>query len=256
MEYRYTQERENYAVYAAGGVFYSVPGHTAFPVRLASEIYRRCIAIRTSWEVSDRAVVYDPCCGGAYHLSTLAYFNWDNIKRIYGSDTDEDAIAVATRNLSLLSGAGLARRIQELSNLHQQFGKESHAVALQNALALQRRASELSRHHKIDTHLFRADATDRHAIAAQLADTKVDVVFTDIPYGHWSSWHSGTQALIQAADPVVQLLETLLPILAPKAVVAVAAAKKDKIAHECYRRLEKFNVGKRQIVLLQPNCRT
>jgi tRNA G10 N-methylase Trm11 len=256
MEYKYTPERENYEMYAAGGVFYSAPGHTAFPVRLASEIIRRCMAIRAGWGASGRAIIYDPCCGGAYHLATLTYLNWDRVERIYCSDMDDDALSVATRNLSLLSAAGLDRRMAEIVSLHQQFGKASHAATLQHALVLKQRLSEFSKDHQIEAKVFQADATDSHGIEAQLAEMKVDVVFTDIPYGQQSTWHSDTLALTQAADPVYQLLESLLHILAPTAVVAVAAAKKDKITHARYKRLEKISAGRRQIAILQPQFGT
>lgn len=253
MEYQYTPAGENYEMYAAGGVFYSAPGLTAFPVRLAVEIFRRCLALRAAWGTSDPAVVYDPCCGGAYHLATMAYFNWDNIARIDCSDVDVDALSVAKRNLSLLTLSGLENRIEELSSLHQQFGKESHAAALQNALVLKRQLAEFSMTHHVATQLFRADATDSHSIAARMAGAKVDVVFTDIPYGQWSNWSTDTLGLTKEPGPIHQLLESLQPFLAAKAVVAVAAAKKDKVDHERYRRLQKFNVGKRQVVILMEN---
>jgi len=255
MDYKYTPERENYALYAAGGVFYAAPGHTAYPVRLAVETFRRCLAWRgravTAGRTGNRAVVYDPCCGGAYALATLAWFDWAHIDRIYASDLDPDALGVAARNLSLLTPEGMARRIAELSDLHRQYGKESHAVALQHALTLQARLGDLVQDHPIETDLFCADATDGAAVAAGLAGAKVDMVLADVPYGQVAHWHGGTAALAQGADPVGGLLSALLPILAEGAVVAIAAGKGDKIRHERYRRLERFTVGKRQMVLLQ-----
>jgi 23S rRNA (guanine2535-N1)-methyltransferase len=41
MEYRYTAERQNYEDFASGRVLYNQKGTTAFPVRLASELYQR-----------------------------------------------------------------------------------------------------------------------------------------------------------------------------------------------------------------------
>ncbi len=253
MEYKFTPDRENYEMYASGGVLYSAPGHTAFPVRLATEIFRRCLALRAHQGESDRCVLYDPCCGSAYQLTTMAYFNWHSIERIIGSDIDADALSVAARNLSLLDLNGLDRRINEISTLYQQFGKASHSIALKNALELKQRLSELIASHKIDTQLFRADVTDRQAVSAELAEAPVDVVMADIPYGQHSNWDAATAALVSATDPVHQLLESLLPVMRPNAVVAVAAAKKDKIRHEQYQKLERFTVGKRQIVILRPN---
>ena len=251
MEYKYTPERENYALYAAGGVFYAAPGHSAFPVRLAVETFRRCLHWRSKAGASGPVTVYDPCCGGAYHLATLPWFDWPSIARIYASDLDADAVGVAARNLSLLTLEGMERRIAELTHLHQEYGKDSHALALQHALTLQERLSVLVQGHAIPTHLFCADATEGQAVAAGLAGAKADVVLTDIPYGQVSRWHSGTAALAQGAEPVGGLLESLLPVLAERAVVAVAAGKGDKIRHAAYRRLERFTVGKRQVTLLQ-----
>ncbi len=250
MEYKYTAKPENYAMYAAGGVFYGAPGHPAFPVRLAGEIFRRCLAIRARSGACARAVLYDPCCGGAYHLATLAFFNWEQIERIECSDVSGEALSIAARNLALLSPVGMEKRIAELSGLHRQFGKESHATALPQAATLLARLAPWVEQHPIDTRLFCADATDAAAMAAGLCGTKVDLVFTDIPYGQASQWRFAAPPA-EGGEPVGRLLDALLPVLAPHAVVAIAAGKHDKIRHAAYRRLERFTVGKRQIVILQ-----
>jgi hypothetical protein len=252
MEYQYTPAGENYEMYAAGGVFYSAPGLTAFPVRLAVEIFRRCLAIRAGWGASNPAVVYDPCCGGAYHLATMAYFNWDRIACIHCSDIDEDALGVAARNLSLLTMDGMDKRIAELASLHQQYGKASHLASLQHATGLRQDLAQATQRHALATHVFRADATDAAAISVVLSETKIDIVLTDIPYGRWSTWAAGTRALANGADPAHQLLESLLPILSINAVIAIAAPKKDKISHAYCKRLVRLQVGMRQIVILQP----
>jgi 23S rRNA (guanine2535-N1)-methyltransferase len=252
MDYKYTQAHESYEMYAAGGVFYSAPGLTAFPVRLAVEIFRRCQAIRAAQGAHNPAVVYDPCCGGAYHLATMAYFNWDQIAGIYASDIDEDAVGVAARNLSLLTLDGMDRRIADLTGLYQQHGKASHEAALKHAEQLRQHLAEAVRHHPLAPQLFRADATDTAAIAAALPGIKVDVVLTDIPYGRLAAWGAGSLAFSQGSDPAHELLESLLPVLTSTSVLAVAAAKKDKIGHTCYSRLARLQVGARQIVILQP----
>ena len=46
MQYLYATERPDYSDLASGRVFYSLPGHPAFPIRLASEIFQRCLAFR------------------------------------------------------------------------------------------------------------------------------------------------------------------------------------------------------------------
>jgi hypothetical protein len=221
-------------------------------VRLAIEIFGRCQVHRTAAGAAGRALLYDPCCGSAYHLSTLAWFVWDQIESIHASDLDADALSIAARNLSLLTLEGLDPRIAELTALHVQFGKPSHTASLQHALALRTRLEELSQNHPMSAHLFSADATNPSAVQMGLAGVKADVVLTDIPYGQLSDWQPATEALAAGNPPVHSLLAALLPVLAPNAVVAVAAGKHDKIAHESYRRLERFNAGKRQVVILRP----
>jgi 23S rRNA (guanine2535-N1)-methyltransferase len=252
MDYKYTQAHESYEMYAGGGVFYSAPGLTAFPVRLAVEIFRRCQAIRAAQGAHGPAVVYDPCCGGAYHLATMAFFNWNQIAGIYGSDIDDDALGIAARNLSLLTLDGMDRRIADLTGLYQQHGKASHEAALQHAQQLRQRLAEAVRHHPLATQLFGADATDAAAIAAALPNVKINVVLTDIPYGRLAGWGAGSLALMRGGDPIHHLLESLLPVLSDNSVLAVAAAKKDKIVHACYERLTRMQVGARQIVIMRP----
>jgi len=60
MEYKFATDRANYADLASGHVFYSLPGHPAFPVRLASEIYQRCLALRG--QGPSPCTIFDPCC--------------------------------------------------------------------------------------------------------------------------------------------------------------------------------------------------
>lgn len=251
MEYKFTSERENYEVYASGSVLVAAPGHPAFPVRLANEIFRRCLAYRQTWGANGRCVLYDPCCGGAYHLTTITYFNWPYIEGIYASDIDPDALSIAARNLSLLEPTGLDQRIAELSDMAVAYGKESHTTALTNAALLKAQLMDLRGAHPIPTQLFHADATDKQALATALTHIRIDIVITDIPYGQQTEWDT-KMSPDKATNPLMRMLDALLPRLNANAVVAVAAAKRDTIRHEHYQRLEKFNVGKRQIALLRP----
>lgn len=252
MQYKFTQGRENYEMYAGGGVIYAQAGHTAFPIRLANEVFRRCVAFRESQGAAERCVLYDPCCGSGYLLTTLAYFNWDSIARIIASDINADAVALAERNLSLLRPHGLERRIDELAEMHTRFGKESHALALQHARQLHRQLTAFLRHHHIPTDVFHADGTDAAQVDSALNGTSPDVVIADIPYGWHEKWSAESRALAENADPVDAMLESLLPVLAAKAVIAIASDKTVKVHHPRFRRLNKFKVGKRQLVILTP----
>jgi len=103
MQYQYAKERLDYSDLSSGRVFYSLPGHPAFPVRLSSEIFQHCMAIReTAYKVSKPCVLYDPCCGAGYSLSVLGYLHGEKIQQLIGSDVDEKAVAVAKQNLGLL----------------------------------------------------------------------------------------------------------------------------------------------------------
>src|SRR5512145_486888 len=131
MQYKYVKEQLDYSDFSSGRVFYSLAGHPAFPVRLASEIFQRCVAQRERmYQVSTPCTLYDPCCGAAYHLSVLAYLHREHIREVIASDLDEKAIALAERNLGLLHLDGLDKRILELSNMLEKYGKDSHREAL------------------------------------------------------------------------------------------------------------------------------
>src|SRR5215208_6675514 len=112
MPYKYVKEQLDYSDLASGRVFYSLPGHPAFPIRLASEILQRCVAQReVIYKISTPCTLYDPCCGAAYHLSVLGYLHRDAIREVIASDVDEKAVALAERNLNLLNANGLGKRI-------------------------------------------------------------------------------------------------------------------------------------------------
>src|SRR5215211_5646025 len=131
MQYKYETEPQDYSDLASGRVLYSVSGHPAFPVRLASEIFQRCIAQReTIYQTSTPCTLYDPCCGAAYHLSVLGYLHGKHIREIIASDIDDKAVDLARRNLGLLSVAGLDQRIHEITTMIEQYDKDSHRDAL------------------------------------------------------------------------------------------------------------------------------
>jgi hypothetical protein len=252
MPYRFATERQDYSDYSSGRIFYSLPGHPAFPVRLASELFQRCVAVRETQGATGPCVLYDPCCGAAYHLSTLAYLHWPAIGRIIASDVDEEVLSVARRNLGLLTLAGLDARIAEISGMLAEHGKASHAAALESARRLRHRLVALSETHPIEVRLFAADATDRRAIAGKLAGIHVDVVIADVPYGWHSSWQVAGPSQLVGLSPVGQMLEALWPVLSRRSVVAIAADKGQQVSHDAYRRVDRFQIGKRRMVLLQP----
>jgi 23S rRNA (guanine2535-N1)-methyltransferase len=251
MAYRFATESRDYTDYASGGVLYNAPGHPAFPVRLTSEIFQRCDSVRAAAGATGRSVIYDPVCGAAYHLSTLAYLHWDRIGEIVASDVDAEILTTAERNLSLLTVAGLDRRIREIEEMLAAYAKPSHAEALASAQRLRQRLLAFTQDREIPTHLFQADATDPAALRSGLGDARVDIVISDIPYGQHTAWRSTDPSDPIPTRPVWSMLEALRSCLATGAVVAIAADKGQKIEHAAYKRASRFQVGKRQVVLLQ-----
>lgn len=251
MQYKFAQ-KQDYSIYASGGVFYSLPGHPALPIRLASEIFQRCRAIQKAEGFTKPSVLYDPCCGGAYHLSVLAYLHWGAVKRIIGSDVDAEILQVAERNLGLLTPGGLGERIAELSNLAERYEKPSHKAALQHAHELRKQVIEFVKKHSIQTELFRINATDKRVISARLNKESVDIVISDVPYGEQTVWKPLPSSSMTSESQIEKMLEALLSVITARAVVAIIADKKQQIGHDKYQRMERFQVGKRQVMLLQP----
>jgi hypothetical protein len=251
MPYKYATERENYGDYASGAVFYGLSGTPTFPVRLASEILQRCIAILKTDGKSGPFTVYDPCCGSAYLLSTLAYRHWKEIKALAGSDIDERALSLAEANLSLLTTEGLERRLAQIEQMWADYGKRSHQEALESAKRLKVQLRDHLTSHAIETRVFRADVTDVHALIDGLQGQPIDIVLTDIPYGQHSAWQ------VAHADPAWHMLDALRSVIPSTAVLSIASDKAQGIAHQDYRRVERFRLGKRQVTILRPDpvCR-
>lgn len=244
MPYKFATSQQDYANFASGRVFYNLPGYPAFPIRPLSEIFQRALAHLPS---SEQLTLYDPCCGAAYHLAVLGYLHGQHLQTIIASDIDNTAVTTAARNLALLTTAGLQNRISAIEQMLSDYGKQSHREALASAHQLQQ---ILIRYPPIETAIFTADAFDTAAMQAGLNSRIPDLIFADVPYGQHSVWHNTRPHI----PPLQQLLTALAPLTAAHTMVTIAADKGQKIAHEHYQRLEKFNIGKRQIALLRKNA--
>ncbi len=242
MQYKFVVHDADYSDFASGRVFHSRAGHPAFPVRLGSEILQRCMAICATNGGLAPYVLYDPCCGAAYHLSVLSYLHREMLREVIGSEIDENAVILAAQNLSLLRPDGLDGRIAQLEALWAQYGKPSHSEALVSARRLR---EQIDRFAPLNTHAFCASALDADALLTGLRESKADIVFTDIPYGQHSQWQGAGDAPVQA------MLTALIPTLSPCAVVAIAADKQQKITHTQYQRVQHFQIGKRRITILK-----
>ncbi len=127
------------------------------------------------------------------------------------------------------------------------YDKKSHKGALESLTRMQEQVNRLTAVRPVQTRVFQANATDPASLREGLQDTFIDVVITDIPYGQHSRWEH-----TKAPEPAWAMLEVLLEFLSPGSMVAVAHDKQQKISHERYKRLEKFQLGKRQIIILKP----
>lgn len=242
MIYKFATEKENYEDLASGRVLYNAPGATAFPVRLASELFQRAreLAVRQTGKTA--LTVYDPCCGSGYLLTVLGILHGGHVERLVGSDVDGRMLEIARKNLSLLEPAGMDRRLAELQALYEQYGKASHAGALESARRLRQRIAR--RGSAIPVSLFQADAT-----RPRMPDGPpggIDLVMADVPYGQVAQWAGG------ADEPIALLLEHLLPWLHPASLAVIIADKKQRVEHAAYRRAARLKAGKRQAVFLAP----
>lgn len=225
MEYKYA-ENCNYEDFASGRVLYNTNGIPNFPVRLANEIYRRCLEYSSKKE---NICLYDCCCGGGYFITVLGLLNQQSISKIIASDIDYKMLEIAKLNLSLLSKKGIKRRIDEINSLYKQFNKVSHRDAGESAIKL----SNLIQ-NEINVQLFQADAFRDIEM-----DIKPDIIITDVPYGNLVNWQGGT-------DEVSCLMESLTKICSNETVIAISMNKNQKISSKRFKRLEKQNVGKRK----------
>jgi hypothetical protein len=261
--YKFALHPSDYSDLSAGRVLYSQPGLTAFPVRLASEIFQRCQAIRARMGFTGRVSIYDPCCGGAYLLTILGFLNGSEISAVSASDISAEALDLASRNLSLLSLVGLDRRMDEINHYIQAYGKASHQAALESAVRLRSTLSHALAGRPLPTRLFQADASNSQAMRQGLAGQPMDLVITDIPYGWKSVWsfdekpYEGARPLqdsghdpSQESSNVARLLDALHTLLPARCLLVIASDKQQKVAHSDYRRLDKFQVGKRQVTIL------
>ena len=247
MTYHFTPSNVDYSVFSPGGVLYSLPGHPAFPVRLASEIFQVSASYLSSAGHSAPYQLYDPCCGGAYHLTILGFIHLGAFRSIFASDINPDAVSLAARNLSLLTPAGLEQRRAQIEQLLNQYGKASHREALRHARMLADLLDENPQPPVLNA--FQANAFETGEILRQLNGMQPDLVITDIPYGNQSAWAEAISSP-ESNPPTWRMLEALHQVLSPQSVVSVASDKSQKIAHPGFRQLRRMKIGHRQIVFL------
>ncbi|HPV01861.1 MAG TPA: hypothetical protein PK127_05240, partial [Clostridiales bacterium] len=237
MEYKYSKD-DNFEDFACGRVLYHRSGMPCFPVRLADEIFKRCMGYLGK---QNDIVFFDPCCGGGYMATVLGLLNPEAIRKFVCSDIDEEAVGLARSNLSLLTMDGLLRRREQIAGMLGTFGKQSHRDALKSADRFIRIVQD--RPFVPEIKCFTADALDKTAFCG--SDFIADIVIADVPYGNLSTW-SG-----EKADAVDLLLDSIKCVVYGNSVTAVVCDKSQKVRNSSYKRLERFKAGKRVVEVLK-----
>jgi hypothetical protein len=183
-------------------------------------------------------------------LATIAYRHWANLRRVTGSDFDEEVLLIAERNLSLLTRGGLNAKIEFLRAAQDRERRPSRDAALRNVQLCLDRLETLEEMHSVEYSLFHADAGSPLEVAAGMMDSKADIVMTDIPYSGLSNWKGSLGKLQSRPAALNSLMESIRPILAPNAIVAIISPKADDVSHPAFCRHRKLKLGKRSVTFL------
>ncbi|WP_308796535.1 hypothetical protein [Agromyces silvae] len=235
MAYRHALTRESYAD-LSGGVLHSAPGFPAFPVRLASEMFQRALALAPS----STAQVWDPCCGSGHLLTTLVLLHRRDITGVLGTDLDPAALRLARKNLDLLSEHGMDVRSDELRARAERLGKPAYLDA---AAAAQRLARGLARRGgALPYGVARADVFNPDQLRRALDGRRPNLVITDVPYGEQTSW-----AGPDGAAGIDGMLRALEEVLDDDVVIAVATRGRKAGLAGVRRPIASFKIGTRVV---------
>lgn len=236
MEYKY-YKNQSFEFLSPGSVLYGQYGIPNFPVKLAYEIFNRATHYL---DTKKNLTLYDPCCGGAYMLTTIALLQQSLISSIYASDINVDVLKTATNNLSLLTNQGLQQRKKEVTSLFQKYSKESHL----RSLSLFDHFYKLidNNTETIQSKVFEQDVLNP---SKSQESFQADIIITDVPYGNLVSW-SGEHG-------IDTLLDNMSDHINAKTIICIVHDRHQKRTNQSYARLEKFKAGKRIVELLRPD---
>lgn len=186
----------------------------------------------------ERARLWDPCCGSGYLVTVLGLLHRDLLTHVRASDVDPDAVAIAARNLELLTAEGLAERERELRRSALDFGRVAYVERAEAARDL---AAGLA--------ATGGDLPHESAVADVFTLTEpvdADLVVTDVPYGEMTRWEGATPQ-----DPVHGLLSSMGRVLPERSVVVLTARTRRVQLPDGVRALERVKVGNRSAVLVR-----
>ncbi len=225
--YLHAVKRETYADLAGGGVLHSAPGYPGFPVRPAEEIFLRCAALLPPAPLT----LSDPLCGSGSLVAVLGLRHRARIAHVAATDADPDAVALAHRNLDLLSEAGLRRREAVLRERAAAFGKPGYLDAADAAARLRAQLADSGGDLP-----YTCEVADVFTAEAKPAD----VVICDVPYGEQTQWRGSPPA-----EPVPALVERLVAFLPSPAVVAVVVPKASPVRWP-FAPTQRLRLGRRE----------
>jgi len=237
MEYRFAKDG-NFEDFASGRVIYHMGGTPAFPVRLALEIFERCLQHSVK---KTGIILYDCCCGGAYMLTVLGFLKNDAISCVYASDIDDKCLKLADDNLSLLTQSGLKRRREEITALYESYGKSSHYDALQSLSRIENLLK-----NNIKTHVFYHNILEDKDLTFT-----PDIVITDVPYGLMTEWNASVHPENESTDFINQMMASLSKTCSKDTIICICSDKKQKIKADGFKRLEKQLIGKRKFEIFK-----
>ena len=239
MSYRYATGKGDYADYSSGHVLRSAPGFPAFPVRLASEVFQRAVALRRG---APPVALWDPCCGSGYLLTVIALLHRRLLRSVLATDIDPRATELARQNLALLDPEALIVRGHELAERAERYGKPSY---LDTAQAAHRLSAQLARQGgPLPVVVREANAFDAADLAAIVPGACPDVVITDVPYGEQTAWLGADDG-----GGVPQLLAAMASVLPADAVLGVAIRGR-RVPLGGTRPRESLKLGTRTVALL------
>jgi 23S rRNA G2445 N2-methylase RlmL len=235
-KYLFATEKENYEDYSSGRVLYGAPSAPNFPVRLASELFQRCANYLKEQGSNGPYKLYDPFCGAGYSLTVIGFLFSSEISSSLGSDSDESILDFAKKNLSLLSKEGMDHRIDELNKFTKEYNKDSHRDALKSAEILKDRLIS-----PIESKIFQFNSIEHKDFPESI--NNIDIIIADLPYGKLTSWNEDNNQTQIFLDAIRSRLKSV-------SIVALISNKEQKISHTGYTIVEKYNLGKRKIILL------
>lgn len=173
-------------------------------------------------------------------MTVVGLLRRERLRYVLATDVAPAAVALAGRNLALLTSAGLDARARELRRREVEHGKPGYGEA---ADAADRLAGQLrTAGGDITAVAGLADVFNPTALAALLPAPAPDLVLTDLPYDRQTSWQGSVPS---DGEPLRAMIRALCGVLDDHAVIAVTTEARKVSLGPDVRALQRFRVGTR-----------